>query len=145
MRTVVWALGIGVLLGVTGACGGEDKPKVSPTPCRIPPALDDLSRLPTDVPFAELGRVVRIEVRRGFLGAEAITGMPIVELFPAISRGLLEAGYEEVNAENEGFEAEIFFERGRSTDGAFRLREGPCEDQVTIKLLYGSPRYRRNG
>lgn len=43
----------------------------------------------------------------------------------------------------QGFEAEISFERGKGTTGTYRLRQGPCGDQVTIKLLYEADRYRR--
>ena len=63
----------------------------------------------------------------------------IVELDPQIQRHLVAGGFEIIGHDNEGFEAEIFFRRGAKTLGTILMREGPCEDQVTITLLYTAP------
>lgn len=105
-------------------------------------ALSDQSLLPSDVPLAEHGIVTEIEVEGGYVGATAVSDIQIVELYPPLARALLDGGYDIVSSDNEGFEAEIFFARGEGTTGAYRLREGPCPGQVTIKLLYGSADYR---
>lgn len=89
----------------------------------------------------EWGVVDTIEVDAGFVGARAVTETSIVELYPVIARATV--GYEILSWDNGGFEAEIFFETGRDTTGTYRLREGPCEGQVTSRLLYGSERDRR--
>ena len=98
--------------------------------------------LPRDLPMDALTEVVAASVRKGFLTARGVTETSIVELYPQLSRALLDEGYDIVNGDNEGFEAEIFFRRGRGTTGTYLLREGPCEGQVTLTLLYGSKRYR---
>lgn len=126
------------LLGV--ACGGSGSTEAER--CDLPEQLEDLSLLPRDVPLDEWGVVDAIEVDAGFVGARAVSETSIVELYPVIARATVDAGYEILSGDNEGFEAEIFFERGEDTTGTYRLREGPCEGQVTIRLLYGSERYR---
>ncbi len=93
--------------------------------------------LPKDLPLDQYGTVIQASKRQGFVGAHAITETTIVELYPKLSRLISEEGFQVISAENEGFEAEIFFTKGKNT-GSFLLREGPCKGQVTIKLLYGA-------
>ena len=123
------------LTACTGGTETEARPCPSPTP------LEDLSRLPNDVPLADFGEVVEANVEGGYLTAVAISRTQIIELDPPMQRELLAAGYEILSHDNEGFEAEIFFARGSDTVGTFTLREGPCAGQVTIRLVYGAKRY----
>ncbi len=123
------------------ACGGSAP--ADPERCELPHPVDDLSLLPRDVPLDDWGIVDQLEVKEGFLAARAVTETQIVELYPVIARATVEEGYTILSGDNEGFEAEIFFKRGKATTGNYFLREGPCEGQVTIRLLYGSDRYRR--
>lgn len=125
------------------ACGGATGPTGATERCSPPTEVDDLSLLPADIPLDEWATVDQLAVADGFLGARAITTTPIVELYPVMARATAEAGYTILSGDNEGFEAEIFFERGKGTTGTYRLRQGPCGDQVTIKLLYEAERYRR--
>jgi len=138
VRPVVAFLSAVALL--LGACGGGSDAAQA---CTLPEAVADLSLLPEDIPLDLWGIVDELEVSGGFLGARAITTTPIVELYPVMARATVEAGYTILSGDNEGFEAEIFFERGKGTTGTYRLREGPCGEQVTIKLLYEAERYRR--
>ncbi len=108
----------------------------------FPPEVGDLGRLPDDLPLGEWGKVYKLRISRGFLGAEATSKMGIVEAFPPIYRQVLDAGYEVLSADNEGFEAELFFARGAKTTGTLLLREGPCKGEITIRLIYGDKRYR---
>lgn len=65
----------------------------------------------------------------------AVSTKTVVELYPPLARAILDAGYSIVSSDNEGFEAEIFF-GDETTTGAYRLREGPCKDEVTVRLLF---------
>lgn len=124
-----------------GACsGGEDGRSEA---CPAPTPLGSLALLPPDIPLDEWGVVEELEVTDGFLAGRAISETQIVELYPVMARATVDAGYEILSGDNEGFEAEIFFVRGKDTTGTFVLREGPCGDQVTIRLLYGAKRYRQ--
>ncbi|MGH2748977.1 MAG: hypothetical protein ACRDKB_13805 [Actinomycetota bacterium] len=128
------------------SCGsGAAEPTARPEPCPTPTPLADVSLLPKDVPLQRFATITELEVKGGFLGAEATTDTSIVELFPPVARALLNSGYDILSSDNEGFEAEIFFGRGKNVTGTFLLREGPCKDQVTVRLLYGAPRYRGEG
>ena len=130
------------LLLLSACASGADRPAARATPCPSPTPVADTSDLPPDLPVDEVSEVVQLRVKKGFLAAQAVTDTSIVELYPQLSRGLLDEGYDIISGDNEGFEAEIFFRRGRGTTGTYLLREGPCEGQVTLRLLYGSKRYR---
>ena len=138
MRHVA-ALLSAVAFSLAGCSGDAD----TAGPCTLPSQVADLSLLPADIPLDSWGTVAEAQVADGFLGARAVTTTPIVELYPVMARATAEAGYTILSGDNEGFEAEIFFQRGAGTTGTYRLREGPCGDQVTIRLLYQSQRYRR--
>ena len=75
---------------------------------------------------------------KGFVSARIVSETKIVELYPPIARSILDNGYEILSGDNEGFEAEIFFKRGKHENGNIYMREGPCEGQVTMTLTYGS-------
>lgn len=125
-------------------CGGSEKEAARPE-CKLPAPLRDLSLLPSGLPLDAWGNVTETEVSGGFLSATAVTETSIIELYPVMARAVSESGHTILAGDNEGFEAEIFFERGEGTTGTFRLREGPCAEQVTIRLLYEAERYRRGG
>ena len=65
-----------------------------------------------------------------------VTQESVVELYPQLARGLVEGRHEILAGDNEGFEAEIFFALRDGRTGRYVLREGPCEDQVTLHILY---------
>ena len=71
---------------------------------------------------------------KGFRTVEVVSEQEIVAIDPPLQRSLLEAGYEILSHDNEGFEAEIFFARGSQTVGTIIMREGPCEGQATLRL-----------
>lgn len=121
---------------VFSACGDNgSSPAAEPTPCTTPAELSH-ARLPSDFRLDEFADIVDVEDGRHILRAEAVTTTSIIELYPPLAHSVLDAGFEILAGDNEGFEAEIFFASKRRT-GAYRLREGPCEDLVTIKLVYG--------
>ena len=144
MKRAVPSLIAALALAVTMAgCGGsEDEARPE---CELPEPVADLSELPRGLPMDAWGNVTEIEVSDGFLSATAVTETGIIELYPVMARAVSESGHTILAGDNEGFEAEIFFERGEGTTGTFRLREGPCAEQVTIRLLYEAERYRRDG
>lgn len=126
------------------SCDGGSTPAASPSRCPAPQPQKDLSLLPDDIPFADYGIVTNVEVKGGFLIADAIDDdTTIIEAYPPMGRDLQGAGYDILNVDNEGFEAEIFFARGKEVVGTYRLREGPCPGQVQIKMLYAHPRYEK--
>ena len=123
----------GLSMALIAACGGGGEPAAA---CVTPPPVQDTSDLPTGLPLAEFGTVTDAGRDGTNRYGEIITETTIVELYPPMARALLDAGYQILSSENEGFEAEIFFAKGRKVTGAYRLREGPCGDLVTVRLLY---------
>jgi hypothetical protein len=121
---------------VLSGCGSDSGPtQASPSPCVTPTELAK-AKLPTEFALEEYADITEVTQRPRSLTAEAITTTSIIELYPPLAHSVLDAGFEILASENEGFEAEIFFASKQRT-GAYRLREGPCEGLVTIRLLYG--------
>jgi hypothetical protein len=117
------------------ACG--DSPKGQPpVACPETTPATDLSLLPKDIPLDEYATITHLATSGGYLGVISVSKQRINELVPALQRELVASRYEILDRDNEGFEAEIYFARGK-TYGSYRMREGPCEGQVTVKLLYG--------
>ena len=122
------------------ACGGDGGDSAAnPQECSTPAAVAGakLDILPPKLPFEKWGTIIKVTERAGFVGAELISKLTIVELYPEISRAIQNGGYQTISGENEGFEAELFFQKGPNT-GTFLLREGPCKGDVTVKLIYGA-------
>jgi hypothetical protein len=121
---------------VLPSCGSDSGSEATaPCPETTPAAASQLDNLPEDLPLDKWGTVTEVSIRAGYVGAEAITDTQIVELYPVLSRHLMSHGFVTVSGENEGFEAEIFFQKSKAP-GSFLLREGPCKGDVTIKLLF---------
>ncbi len=100
--------------------------------------------MPHELHLARHATITEVRHRGRALGVTAVSDLSVVELYPPLARAILDAGYSIVSSDNEGFEAEIFFGDDRTT-GAYRLREGPCPGEVTVKLLFeqqGRPRKR---
>lgn len=127
------------LLASLVACGGgPDGPGSSTaTPCEETTPLEDLARLPEDLPFEDWGTITYLRRKKGFAVVRLVSDTTVVELHPKIARAILDAGYEIVGADNEGFESEIFFKPQGKETGYFQLREGPCDGQVTTSMIFG--------
>ena len=111
--------------------------EAEPTPCATPTPVTDLAQLPDEMPFEEWGTVTYLRTKQGFVVVRFVSETTVVELHPKIARAVLDAGYEIVGADNEGFESEIFFQPRGTRTGYFQLREGPCEGQVTTSMIFG--------
>ena len=138
IRVPVAAAGF-VLLAV-GCGGGNGGGQAGPTPCPLPNPGGDPSLLPKELRLAEYGVVTDAEVKRGFLSAQIVSETAIVELYPPIARSLLDNGYEILSGDNEGFEAEIIFRKGKGVTGNLYMLQGPCKDQVTMTFALGGAR-----
>lgn len=130
-----WTIVASILLVACNASDGG--PRAAASPCTTPAPVADLSDVPEDFPFEEWGTVTYLRTRRGFAVVRFVSETSVVELHPQIARAVIDAGYEIVGADNEGFESEIFFKPGGTRTGYFQLREGPCKGQVTTTMIFG--------
>ena len=131
-------MGLALCAALVGCSG--DGGSAAPEPCSGPTRTFDLEPPPNDVPIDDYGTQVEGTIDDDYLDAKVISDELIVEIDPELQRSLGDAGYEIIGHDNEGFEAEIFFRRGADTVGTIFMKEGPCDGQVTIDLLYTSPR-----
>ena len=104
--------------------------------------MNEKSLLPDEISFDRYGTILTQVVEKGFLITEGRSDLMVVELDPVIQRDLIAEGFEILSHDNEGFEAEIFFARGREFVGTFTLQE-LCEGQIRVKLVLGGKRYER--
>lgn len=130
---VLAVLCLGGCSGASSGSGGGPQACASDAPVTGP----KLDTLPQGLDLDEWGVITKVTEKAGFVGAELVSDLTIVELYPEISRAVRDGGYETISGDNEGFEAELFFQKGSNT-GTFLLREGPCKNQVTVKLIYGA-------
>lgn len=117
------------------ACGGGEQ-QARPTPCPRRTPVDPPDGIPPVLDQTNRGDVVDVGHRRGFSAVTVVTHETVVELYPQLARALIEGDHLLISGDNEGFEAEIFFELRDGRPGRYVLREGPCRDEVTLHILY---------
>lgn len=117
------------------ACGSGEDTQAGPDPCASATPVAVAADLPRSLPLEKWGTIVEFERRAGFIGAEAVTDTLIVELYPDIVRTLTGNGYTLLGGDNEGFEAEITFTGPTREHVGVTMREGPCADEVRIRVL----------
>ena len=133
-RTSV-GVAVAALMLATIACGNSDNAKPEAAPCRTPAASNRAGLVPDDLGLAQHGTIIDADRIGRRLTATLVTDTTIVELYPPLARQLFDSGYTIVSGENEGTDAEIFFARG-PVSGVYLMRQGPCEDLVTLTLDY---------
>jgi len=131
-------LSIGVALLLCSCTGGGEVTTTS-TPCESPVPARAQKGVPNQLRLGRHATITKVAGRGKAVGVTAVSDLSVVELYPPLARAILDAGYSIVSSDNEGFEAEIFF-GDDSTTGAYRLREGPCPGQVTVRLLFDESR-----
>ena len=121
------------------SCGGDEVEKPTQAELCIDPTpttdVSQLGRLPLD----KWGTITKVQTKTGFVGAEAISDLLIVELYPQIVRDLDAADYVYLGGENEGFEAELAFSDPKRNFVSFALRETDCKSQIRIRVLVEIP------
>jgi hypothetical protein len=132
---------VALMIFLIGACSSAPDSSGN-VPCPASTPVNDLSLMPRDLQLQDYATITRIGKNKGVLGVSSTSDEKIVELFPRLSRALIDGGYRIRAADNEGFEAEIYFTRG-PTLGSFIMREGPCDGQITVRLLYMHEPYKQ--
>ncbi len=128
-----------VLLGLLAGCGGESqtgeidlqKDCGLPTPDRDvnPNAISD------DALLMEGATLFRTQTRdgRSVVGLNVPHGVD--DAFTYYRRAAKEAGYDVLQLDNEGFEAEIYLKAGRDL-ASITIRSSVCEEAVVVYLNF---------
>lgn len=137
---VVTTLAAVLLLAACGGGDGGSGAAAETSPCATPTPGEIKEPIPKDLDLESYGTLIESRVKSGFLGAALISEQQIIELYPALVREV-QKNYVQLAGENEGFEAEVFFQRGGKITATLLLREGPCDGLVTVRLVYGAKRF----
>jgi len=105
-------------------------------PCPEPAPTSGSAAFLKEFPLEDWGVLTGFESKGKAATATVVSEESVVELHPQIARTVIDSKYKIVGADNEGFESEIYFSFRGAFAGAFRLREGPCEGQVTVRLVF---------
>jgi hypothetical protein len=131
---------VGGLIVAASACGDDGPTEPFPAACNLPspsPGADEVE-IPGELDLIE-GTVVRYVTEEGGVTVYAVN-VPagIEEIYDAYRTGLPEDRFELIDAENEGFEAELYWrdsERGGNV--AFQVRNPGCDEASSGFLTLG--------
>ena len=102
----------------------------------MPPAIDAPSGLPSDFPHVEGVKLTEFKVKKKFVATEGHDRRSVEELFEATRPVLIEQGFDVINTDYEGFEAELYFAKGDGLAGIVALREAICDGYVKVNVIY---------
>lgn len=100
------------------------------------PAIDAPRDLPRDFPHPEGVSLTEVKVKDAFVSAEGYDRRSVEELFDAARPVLVGNGFDVINTDFEGFEAELYFAKGDELAGIFSMREGPCDGYLKVNVVY---------
>lgn len=86
--------------------------------------------MPTDIALTSA------QVKKKFIAIEGFSERSIEELFKEIQPQLIDKGFDIINTDYEGFEAELYIAKGESLAGIVAMREGPCDGYVKVNVIY---------
>jgi hypothetical protein len=134
---------IGVLLVtvlVVAACSGDAADEPFPAACNLPspsPNVDEVE-IPDELDLID-GTVVRYVTEEGGVTVYAVN-VPagIEESYETYSDGLADDRFQLIDAENEGFEAELYWRDTESGGNiAFQVRNPGCDEASSGFLTIG--------
>ena len=121
---------------VVGGCSEEGRDTRPAAACSLPPEIEVPENVPTDFPWPEGVNVTHAELSKKFVTITGFGERSVEDLFESTQTKLSEHGFEIINTDYEGFEAELYFAKGNSLAGIAALREGPCDGYVRVNVVY---------
>jgi hypothetical protein len=113
------------------------RPESEPDPCdglrAAPPSETRL--MPAGLSFAGIGPVTRVSKGGPYVNIFAVTTKPLDEATILIQDAVTAAGYRPSGIDNEGFEAEVFFDTGSYAAGQARVRRSACQGRWDVDLV----------
>jgi hypothetical protein len=98
--------------------------------------MKEPARLPADLPVTEELALTSLKERRGFVSVQGVEKTTVKSALTRFHRAVTNSGFEIINTDYEGFEAEIYFARASASQGIVSLREGPCRGDVSVSVVY---------
>jgi hypothetical protein len=80
--------------------------------------------------------LTEVKVKDEFVSTEGYDRRSVEELFDDVRPVLADNGFDVVNSDFEGFEAELYFAKGDDLAGIVALRESACDGYVKVNVLY---------
>ena len=118
------------------ACADEGKGAAPTSPCTLPAQIPAPRDVPRDLPIPADLALTSAQVKEKFIAIEGFSERTIEELFKEVQPDLIAKGFDIINTDYEGFEAEIYMAKGASLAGIVSMREGPCDGYVKVNVLY---------
>lgn len=119
-----------------GACSNE-RDLVDPVAaCTPAPEIATPQDLPEDFPWPGDITLTRADVKKKFIALEGYSERTVEELFESVRPSITSAGFDIINTDYEGFEAELYIAKGAGLAGILSLREGPCDGYVKVNVIY---------
>ena len=135
LRAMVAAAAVALLIGLAGcsSAAGNDADASCQDPSPAPAAETD--GLPEGLSFDKIGTITHVESTDENTTVGAISAKPLDELTVLIQDAVTAAGYRPAGMDNEGDEAEVFFNAGSVAAGQAVVREADCEGRWNIELV----------
>lgn len=124
------------LLPLLAACSPEPSAGRPAAACSLPPEIEVPSDIPADFPWPEDVTVTQAELTKRFVAVTGFGRPSVEELYDAMRKELTGKGFDIINTDFEGFEAELYFAKGDSLAGIASMREGPCDGYVKVNVVY---------
>lgn len=102
----------------------------------MPPQISAPRDIPHDLPIPTDVSLTSAQVKKKFIAIEGFSERSVEDLFKGVQPELTAKGFDIINTDYEGFEAEIYIAKGASLAGIVSMREGPCDGYVKVNVLY---------
>lgn len=134
VRRVLMGTAAAALSVLLAGCGGSGDSAGGGCGNPNPAPSAETALLPSGLSFDKIGTVTHVQKAQGNLTVQAVSTKPLDELTVLIQDAVTAAGYRPAGMDNEGDEAEVFFNSGSTAAGQARVRESGCEGRWTIDL-----------
>ena len=118
---------------VVPAEAGGDEPVAA---CRPPSTIPTPTDIPADFPWPDDVALTKAQLKKQFVMLEGFSKRTVEDLFAGMRPDVIADGFDIINTDYEGFEAEIYFAKENSLAGIASLREGPCDGYVKVNVIY---------
>lgn len=132
--------GIGIfaaVLALSGvSCSEAAETDAPAAACTLPPEVTIPDGIPADFPWPPDVALTEAHSTKQFITLEGFGEGTVDDFFESAQDELNDNGFDIVNTDYEGFEAELYFAKGDGLAGIAALREAPCDGYVRVNVVY---------